>query len=472
VSREKENWRMPKKGIGNTIIVGKRIQNEIKSPYDDKKPPFCYPGTLLSGNVMGRATYLLSKQFNAIGCHTQEEEGEGGFDATQRYEATAIRRIASMIGGTKETIDGYFCGGGTEANIEGLWIGRQYLRQFPDPMHRGIVILTTQLVHYSIFKACELLDIGHSKTIDCTRCGENHIFIPDPSGSGVNLVGINKQGEMSTKQLRKVFKKKYQEGFRQFMIVPTIGTCVMGSVDPVGKIGKFIREMNKKTGVGFYMHVDASFAGFTIPFVKPGLKLWFNVPEVMSITIDGDKMGQLPYPAGIFLCRKKLMDLVGRKVNYIGGHKDITVSGSRSCLSPIIYWYLSETEGVLGQKRYVQKCLDGRNKLVKLIKEHQSNQTGLAWITVHPCHPYVNFVPLELNIYKGKVPNIVEKKGLLANYHLRSDFFPSDPEDPNSCPRTIYKVCIMYHNLKSGVIENFVKDLAQAETKWRKNHSE
>ena len=112
------------------------------------------------------------------------------------------------------------------------------------------------------------------------------------------------------------------------------------------------------------------------------------------------------------------MSLVARKVNYVRGHEDDTVSGSRSCISQILAWYLYQSEGIAGQRQYVQTCLDGRDKLVTLVKSQ------LPWVNVLPCSPWVNFAPMEIDIEDGQIPEeIRERNGILAPYHLRSDFF-------------------------------------------------
>ncbi len=455
------DWRWPDVGRDESGLMNEI--KKIKSPYEENVRPVCYPGATLSEDLLSKVAFLLSKQINAIGCHTHGEildgnwefsKGEGGFEIIQRMEAQAIWMIASVLGGSPRTTDGYFCGGGTEANIQGMWIGREWLKNHPDPMNKGIVILTSPLFHYSIAKASEMLDIGYSQYILCHKCKEPHIFYPDPSGTGLNLVKTNEKGQMSIPSLESVFQEKYQEGFRRFMIVPTVGTSLMGSIDPIKEIGEFIRHQKSETDASFYLHVDASFAGFTVPFVNSSLEFGFSIPEVMSMTVDGDKMGRLPYPAGVFLCRKELMSLVARKVNYVRGNEDNTLSGSRSCISQVLAWYLYQVEGIDGQRKYVNHCIKGRDKLVSLIKSR------LPWVRILPHSPWVNFAPMEINIENGKIPEkISEGNGVLAPYHMRSDFYQESKKD-NTCPITIYKVCIMPHNLSQ--IEQFVDDLEKA----------
>ena len=155
------------------------------------------------------------------------------------------------------------------------------------------------------------------------------------------------------------------------------------------------------------------------------------------------------------------MKLVARKVNYVRGHEDDTVSGSRSCISQVLAWYLYQMEGIAGQSQYVQTCLEGRDKLVSLVKSQ------LPWVSVLPCSPWVNFAPMEIDIEDGQIPEeIRERDGILAPYHLRSDFFFDGHSDV--CPKTAYKVCIMPHNLPH--IERFVADLGRAKKGWEMKH--
>lgn len=502
-------WQWPEEPEDFDQIVKDML--DIPCPYENKKPPFCYPGTSLDPAVIMRLAPIIAKQINAIGSHTHIEfdeydeemeyrDGEGGFEKIQKLEAKAIWRIASILGGNPATIDGYFCGGGTEANQEGLWIGREYLEQFSDPHDKGIVVITSSLMHYSIAKAVEMLRMGRHQWFRCTKCKHDHIFAD--GGDGINLVGMNQKGEISLQELENTFIKKYDDKYRKFLIVPTVGTCITGSIDPIAQIGEFIREKEISTDAYFYMHVDASFAGLTVPFLNETYKCFFQIPEVMSITVDADKMGQMPYPAGIFLCRKDLMKLVARRVNYVRGHEDDTVCGSRTAFAAIMMNYLIGSNGKKGQREYVNRCLEHRDYLVDQIKK----DPDLTWINVLPCPKLVNFAPMEINFPTKAVfsteasdnekhsksrdgipriirefpskrdrvpkkilenPELKQMLGMLAPYHLRFDYFPSDPANVKSCPLMVYKICIMPHHNKEN-IDVFLKDLKKAYFLWKK----
>jgi len=464
--KTEEDWRWPKNGQ-NEVDPQDSISN-IADLYHSEKPPVCYPGSYLDFDPEAQKVILdvLQKNPNLIGTHTHfitmngarvPKKGEGGFEATQQLEARVIWMIGGMVGGTPETIDGLFCGGGTEANLQGMYIGRNWLRSnCLDPHQKGIVILTTPLIHYSVIKNADILNIGNGKFERCMACGNLHRFESDPSGTGVTFVGMNDSFEMDMGDLKRVFADKYAQGFRRFMIVPTVGTTDAGSIDPVADISQFIDEVHTTSEARVYMHVDASFGGFTVPFVNPDLHIGFENRHVMSMTLDGDKMGQLPYPAGVFLCRKGLTDYIAREVSYVEGNQDDSVSGSRTALPAALAWHQFKKNGTEGQRRHVQACLDARNALAHKLKTELGDYVG-----VMPYSPWINLLPIKMRAIGSPITQHLKEGGLLAPFQMRKDFIPHEPLNIMSCPDTVYKLCIMPHLLGTGTLDTFVELLKQ-----------
>ncbi len=448
-------WRWPPEGSYDLTRIA-RIE-QIASPYEQNPPPICYPGTLLDRGMIAMVPELMRKQLNCIGFHTPDGIGEGGFDSIQKMESAAVYMVASMLGGTPQTVDGYFCGGGTEANLEGLYIGRQWLRRFADPQRKGIAVLCTPLAHYSIFfKGTNILGLTNQfRWTECPKCHRAHKLPQNENTEHLRLVGVDIEGKMHLPSLEQVFFKAYEEGYRQFLVVATAGTCLMGSIDPIPEISQWMTCMRRTYHAEFYFHVDASFGGFTIPFASKGDEhIGFDVPEVMSVAVDADKMGHLPYPAGVFLCRKGLQEHIGLEVAYIRGHGDYTISGSRSAIAPVLAWDYYQRLGVDGQTRYVQACLKARDHLLHKILERFEGTTHVYPL---PCSSFVNFLPLVINLVDGSIPEDQIERGPLAPYHLRGDGIPTEQMDPLSCPTIAYKLCIMPHTF--SFLDRFVDDL-------------
>ncbi|HEU0051424.1 MAG TPA: pyridoxal-dependent decarboxylase [Patescibacteria group bacterium] len=450
-------WAWPDQGQNPEKLLSEI--DKAPSLYDSLPPPMCYPGTKLDldEDILSRLAGLIKLHLNAIGTHTRSKEGEGGFEWLAQKEREAIWMISSTLGGSPDTTDGYFCGGATEANLQGMLLGREWLRRRPDPMQKGIVVFCTTHVHYSILKASKILDLGHPVWSICSRCGQQHLHYPDPSGAGVNMVGMNEYGQMLVSDLERAFRLRYAEGFRRFLIVPAVGTCAMGAIDPIEKINAFVERVHKMTQASVYLHVDAAFGGFTVPFADENLRIAFQNPWVQSVALDADKMGRLPYPSGVFLCRKDLQKIASRHVNYVQGHEDDTVPGSRSAIPALLGWYWYQKIGRRGQAEFVKKCLDARDRLAALIQQRFSTRREPPTVRCYPYSPFVNFLPLEIDFVNGMIPEHDPRFSILEPYQLRQEFFPSNPGNVLSCPKHVYKICVMPHVFPS--IEKFVDDL-------------
>ena len=97
---------------------------------------------------------------NHIGCHTLPGEKEPVFKGTQELEKDLIRICAEEIFAAEpESYDGYVASGGTEANIEALWIYRNYFIKEKKATADQIRLVYSADSHYSFQKAGELLGI-------------------------------------------------------------------------------------------------------------------------------------------------------------------------------------------------------------------------------------------------------------------------------------------------------------------------
>ena len=395
----------------------------ITSPYRLNPPPFCYPGTLVP-IFLSKLLPLIFEQLNLIGTHTHENIiGEGGFERAQRMEQEAIFWLGQFVCKNNTTdvskiIDGYFSTGATESNIMGIWIGRNYLRSLYD---EPPTVMLTHLAHYSFIKACNLANIPESDVLTIKHTNNFEMNIDDLEYSITTLIS----------------KKK-----KNIIIILTAGTSTAGSIDPIQQVNRIVNKYKKNINV--YIHIDAAFGGFTIPFLTDDIHIGFENSFVMSMAIDGHKMGQLPYPAGIFLCRKNMQKYMTTHVNYIRGHCDDTLIGSRTSIPAIMAHYIFFNYGKEFYADKARECIMHRDDLANKLK-------NLEHVVVHPYSKYVNVLPLEVDLVAGKIPDeIIE--GKLQNYHLRSDEVEIDGKI-----KIIYKIYIMEHTF--NYIDQFVHDL-------------
>lgn len=285
-----------------------------------------YPGSFLDRLVFPEAPFLekapylrcLLENPNHIGCHTLGDF-EPTFAGTQAIERALLAICAEQIlDAAPDSYDGYVATGGTESNIEALWIFRNL---FLDDIGLGseqIAVLHSADTHYSVPKAANLLGL-----IDLE----------------VPVDDVTRRMDLAA--LRSVLADAKQRGVGAVIGVLNMGTTMFGSVDPVDPFAQAIDDV----GLPYRLHVDAAFGGFIYPLTTADRSLSFRDPRITSFTLDAHKLLQAPYGTGIFLARKGLMHHVQTKqACYVPG-TDYTVCGSRSGANAVAVWMILTAYG-------------------------------------------------------------------------------------------------------------------------------
>ena len=264
-------------------------------------------------------TYVANP--NNIGCHTFGTS-EKAFSGTQEIEREVLNAIAiDMFKAQENEFDGYIAPGGTEANIQAIWVFRNEFLHKYDAKLEEVVILTSEDTHYSIPKASNLLQIDWLK-------------IP---------VGFENR-EIDIVALDQIIKKALSNGKKYFIAISNMGTTMFGSVDNPDDYTTVL-EQNNAT---YRLHIDAAYGGFVYPFSNENSTINFNNPKISSITIDAHKMLQAPYGTGIFVCRKGLIEnVLTKEAEYVEG-MDLTLCGSRSGANAVAVWMILFTYGANG----------------------------------------------------------------------------------------------------------------------------
>ena len=349
---------------------------------------------------------MLIANPNHIGCHTLEQEGEPIFKGTQEIERDLIRICSEEIFGAESgSCDGYVASGGTEANIEALWIYRNYYMQELQANANDITVVYSQDSHYSFPKAANLLGL------------RSLVFNVDNDSREVNLPDLEK------KLLAEIHR-----GTKYFIVNVNLSTTMFGSVDDIDKITGVFKLLR----LNFKLHVDAAFGGFIYPFTNQNSRHNFANPDVSSITVDGHKMLQAPYGTGIFLVRKQLINYVcTNEASYVLG-KDYTLCGSRSGANAACMWMILHMYGSVGWTVKMLQLLDKTTSLCKELEE-------LAVEYYH--NPYLNMVSIKSKYISMELA----RKFMLV---------PDNHDNP-----AWYKIVMMPH-VKQGVLDQFITQLA------------
>lgn len=374
-------------------VPGSNLDDEVF--YDDA--PFIGDAPFLSALVANP---------NHIGCHTLNISGEEFFSGTQEVERELISICAEQIfAGDPGEQDGYVASGGTEANIQAIWIYRNYFKKELFKSNDEIAILCSEDSHYSMFKAADLLNLK------------------------IVVVAVDEfTREMKHKDLENKVEQAVQEGISSFIVVANMATTMFGSVDDIDFITNFMNMCR----IPFKLHVDAAFGGFIYPFTNTGSKYTFKNPYISSITIDGHKMLQAPYGTGIFLCRKGLMNHVcTSEASYVQG-LDYTLCGSRSGANAISVWMILRMYGSEAWRLKMQALNERTSRLCSRLAS-----LGISFYR----NSYINIVTIDARYVSKKVA---------GKYHLVSDTHDGEP--------VWYKIVVMPH-VRQGELDRLVEDL-------------
>jgi tyrosine decarboxylase/aspartate 1-decarboxylase len=250
------------------------------------------------------------------------------FPVSAEMEQETVSMLGSLLSNPKAC--GSIVSGGTEANIIALWAARNLAKK-----EYGEVIVPVS-VHYSFDKASDLLNLKLVK------------------------IKLNGNFQMDVEAAEKAITSK------TVALVGLAGSTGLGVVDPIRELSEIASTHN------IYLHVDAAFGGFVLPFLKElgyrPLDFDFSLPSVCSITIDPHKMGLAPIPAGGILFRTaKMCEAVSVKVPYLIGEKmkQSTLLGTRSGASAVAVWALLKHLGKAGYAAVVERCLGLTWKLVE-----------------------------------------------------------------------------------------------------------
>ncbi|UII19292.1 pyridoxal phosphate-dependent decarboxylase family protein [Fulvivirga ligni] len=334
---------------------------------------------------LSNAPYLstLIHNPNHIGCHTLGKS-ESFFQGTQEIEQELIKVCSEeILRGEENGFDGYVASGGTEANMQAVWVYRNFFKQEFQCTNEEICILCSEDSHYSMSKAGNVLSL-HTE-----------------------YISVDEKRKPTDKSLTEIIEKQLKEGRKYFIVVANMMTTMFGSVDQVSTYTNIL----KKYKCQYKIHIDGAYGGFFYPFADDNNPLDFSNPEVSSVTLDAHKMLQAPYGTGIFLIRKGLIKYANTKeASYVEG-EDFTLIGSRSGANAIAVWMILMTYGPYGWREKILILLNRADWLcaqldAKKIKYYRENAS--------------NIVTIDANDIKEE---IAKKYGLVPDNHAAPKWF-------------------------------------------------
>jgi len=276
-----------------------------------------------------------------------------------------------------EQADGIFGPGGSYSNFYGVNLARHH--KYPQIKKEGmasvgpIALLTSAESHYSLSKAAALMGMG---------------------SDSVHKVKTDDQGRMCPDALEQAIVDLKNKGIDPFMINATVGTTVVGAIDPLDAI----HEVAKKHDI--WLHVDACLGGPSV-WAESKISLVKGLKDADSIAWDFHKHLTIPLQSSaittkhvgllmennsygakyLFQADKKSYDPSldsGDKSLQCGRHIDILKT-----------WMCFKGKGLDFIRQEIEKCIQTAEHLAKLVEEHDNFELLYDVQYIQTCFHYV-----------------------------------------------------------------------------------
>jgi len=269
------------------------------------------------------------------------------FPGVREIEERLIEAMKNLVSAPSNAT-GLVVSGGTEGNINAIRIAKILSKK------RKIIL--PEGAHFSFHKVASLMNVD----LKFVKLDENYC-------TDVNELETVIDGDTAA-------------------VVAIAGSTELGTIDDIPSISKICREKN------VFLHVDAAFGGFIIPFLKD---LGYSLPDfdfklegVCTVQIDSHKMGCSVIPVGMLLVRdKKWVNSISVESPYVSTPRQATLLGTRPGASVAAAYAVIKHLGKKGYKEIVKKCMQLTKYTAKRLEE-----IGLEL----PIKPTLNVVGVKL----------------------------------------------------------------------------
>jgi len=247
-------------------------------------------------------------------------------------ERILIERVSKLWNIDVDNCWGYTTSGGSEGNMQGLYMARE---MFPD----GILYHSDQ-IHYSIKKIARILRM-------------KSVVIPSDETGAIDCRHLERTVNID----------------KPVIILANVGSTFLGGIDDVAKIHRILKNTTSR----LYIHADAAFYGFVMPYLRPGFD---EYKYYDSISVSSHKWPGVPFPGGVFMSVKDRLQNIENYEEVID-QRDITISGSRNGHTALFLNHFFDTVDL---EKDVEGCLEVSEYLVRKLGE-----------TAPECSPWMNY---------------------------------------------------------------------------------
>lgn len=266
---------------------------------------------------------------------------------TKEIEIEIIEYFADLWKLDKNNIFSYLTSGGTESNMQGLYIGRESLNE-------NAIFYTSEDSHYSIFKIARILKLN------------------------LCLIKSQENGEIDYNDFEEQLLLNLN---KDVLINLNLGTTIKCAFDNPNKIHDILEKYNKNRS-NIYIHCDAALMGFPLCFMNNDISF---KKHINSMCISLHKFLGIPFPCSIFLMEKPYLSIANIKNNieYIASD-DCTISSSRNGHAPIFIKYILENKTHEDFKQEIKNCIENAEYIVSMIPNAWRNKNSFTVIFPKP----------------------------------------------------------------------------------------
>lgn len=348
---------VPRDGQPLDAVYDQFRRDVLPYPTGNLHPGF-FGWVMGNGSLTGAMADALASTMNA---HV------AGYDQSAAFvERQVISWLSELIGYPKDA-SGLLVTGGTMANLNGLAVARNEKAGFDVGAH-GVAsegfprlrVYGSKETHSWIYKACELMGLGH----DAFRA-----------------IPVNSEYQIDVEACRTQIEQDVANGDRPFCIIGTAGTVNTAAVDDFSALRALADEFD------LWFHIDGAFG--TLAAWSPDTAALVAGKELSdSIAFDLHKWGYMPYDVGCVLTRHSSAQerAFGSEASYLSPTKrglavgttyfaDKGVQLSRS-FRALKVWMCMKEQGVdkigrmiarnVEQARTLKELVDARPELERL----------------------------------------------------------------------------------------------------------
>nr|VFK23499.1 MAG: sulfinoalanine decarboxylase/sulfinoalanine decarboxylase / aspartate 1-decarboxylase [Candidatus Kentron sp. MB]VFK27902.1 MAG: sulfinoalanine decarboxylase/sulfinoalanine decarboxylase / aspartate 1-decarboxylase [Candidatus Kentron sp. MB]VFK74457.1 MAG: sulfinoalanine decarboxylase/sulfinoalanine decarboxylase / aspartate 1-decarboxylase [Candidatus Kentron sp. MB] len=260
---------IPTQGIDIDTLLGK-LETLLTYTPNTRQPG--YMTTLFGGRV--EAAYA-GKLVTAIANNAMHTYKAAGSQILVEHAVMAFMlELADFPHG-----EGSMTPGGTASNFIAMKLAREHAAPGAE-MHgwdgRRYRAYTSAASHYAIKAAAGNIGLGEHNLVN---------------------VPVTANGKMDVRALAECIHADRQAGFLPFYLNATVGTSVLGAIDPVAEMASVARREN------LWLHLDAAFGGSLL--LNQGMRDRIGCVHAASVSWDAHKMMGIPLTCSVLLVRER-----------------------------------------------------------------------------------------------------------------------------------------------------------------------